>query len=125
VAGLLSPILFGLAPHRFTRRVLHLEPVRRAPRPIRRILQLRDDALEPKFAGVKEDHLAVVEFQMLVETDPGPGLSQDGYERGLARLERLAAQVIARLGRRHRGTPSVRSVGGEVSWSQRSTLKVK
>jgi hypothetical protein len=31
----------------------------------------------------------------------------------------------ARVGRRHRGRPVARSVGGEVSWSQRSTLKVK
>jgi hypothetical protein len=41
-----------------------------------------------------EDGRAVA-FDMLVEPDTGTGLGQDRCERGLADLERIAAQVVA------------------------------
>jgi hypothetical protein len=80
---LLPPILLGLPPHRRCRWVLHLEPVRRAPRAVRRVLPLRHDAFEPHLAGMGEDGRAVA-FDMLVEPDTGASLGHDRCERGLA-----------------------------------------
>ena len=75
-------------------RVLHFKPVGRAPRAIRRVLPLRDDAFEAKLAGVGEDGRAVA-LDMLVEPDAGTGLGHDRRERGLADFERIAPQVVA------------------------------
>src|SRR5262245_47479249 len=52
--GLTVPILLRLPPHRFTCRVLYLDPVRRAPGDVARVLALRDDAFEAEPAGVLE-----------------------------------------------------------------------
>jgi hypothetical protein len=56
-------------------------------------LALRNDAFEPHLAGMGEDGRAVA-LDMLVEPDAGAGLGQDGRERCLADLERVAAQVV-------------------------------
>src|SRR5262245_31910186 len=40
-------------------RILHLEPLRRAPRAIRRVLALRYDSFKPHLAGMSEDGRAV------------------------------------------------------------------
>src|SRR3954464_6943114 len=77
-----SPILFRLSPHRLARRVLHLEPIRRAARAKGRVLPLAHDAFQPHPAGVVEDGLAVIEFQMLVVPDPQAGLGQGRRKRG-------------------------------------------
>jgi hypothetical protein len=58
-----------------------------------RILPLRHDTFEPHLAGMGEDGRAVA-LDMFVEPDTATGLGQDGCERGLADLERIAAQVI-------------------------------
>ena len=71
-----SPILLRLPPHRLARRVLHLEPVRRAAGAIGRSPSASDDAFQPHPAGVAEHGLTVVEFQMLVEPDAGAALAR-------------------------------------------------
>src|SRR6516164_972744 len=68
--------------------------MRRAPRAIRRVVALRDDAFEAELAGMGEDGRAVA-FDMLVEPDAGAGLGHDRGERGLADLKRIAPQVVA------------------------------
>src|SRR5262249_2581512 len=75
-------------------RVLHFKPVGRAPRAIRRVLPLRDDAFEAKLAGVGEDGRAVT-LDMLVEPDAELGLGHDRCEHGLADLKWIAPQVVA------------------------------
>lgn len=59
------------------------------------ILPLRHDPFKTELAGVPENGLAVVVFHVLVETDTGPGPGDDGYQRGLAHLKRVAAKVVA------------------------------
>src|SRR5262249_9478808 len=88
------PILLGLTLHPRSRRVLHLEPMRRAPRAIRRVLALRHDTFNPHLARMGEDGRAVA-LGMLVEPDAAAGLGHDRCERGLADLKRIAAQVVA------------------------------
>src|SRR5262249_51675223 len=85
------PILLRFPVHRRSRRVLHLEPIRRAAGAIDRVLALRDDAFETKLAGVGEDSRAVA-LDMLVEPDAGAGLGHDRCERSLADLKRIAPQ---------------------------------
>jgi hypothetical protein len=54
-ANLLGQLLFRLALHRRSRRVLHFEPISRTPRPVSRILPLRHDAFEAHLASVGKD----------------------------------------------------------------------
>ena len=54
-----------------------------------------DDAFEPELAGMAEHHLAVLMLQVLIQPQARTGLGQDGGERGLPQLQRLAAQVVA------------------------------
>jgi hypothetical protein len=68
---------------------------RQQARTIGRVPPLGHDAFEPHLAGWGEDGRAVA-FDMLVEPDAGARLGQDGCERGLAGLERVAPQVVAR-----------------------------
>ena len=42
-----------------------------------------------------EDDLAIVAFHMLVKAEAGTGLGQNGDERGIAHLQRVAPQVDA------------------------------
>ena len=53
------------------------------------------DAFEPHLASVAEDDLAIVAFHMLIEANAGSSLGDDGDERGLADLQRVAAQIVA------------------------------
>ena len=85
-----SPIFLGFALHRRSRRVLHLEPIRRAAGAIYRVLALRHDAFK-SHAGVGE-HGRAVAFHVLVEPDAGASLGHDRCERGLADDR---AQVVA------------------------------
>src|SRR5262249_49481469 len=78
-----SPIFLRFPPHRFTRRVLHLEPIRRAAGAIRRALALRDDAFKTHFASVGEDARAVA-FDMLVEAQAKASFGQHTSKRVLA-----------------------------------------
>jgi len=55
-------------------RVLHLEPMRRAPRAIHRVLTLRHDAFESHLAGMGEDGRAVA-LHVLVEAQARPALA--------------------------------------------------
>src|SRR5215470_4365268 len=90
----LPPILFRLALHRRRRRVLHLEPIRRAPRAIRRVLPFRDDTFESHLAGVGEDGRAVA-LDMLVEAQAKASFGQHTSKRGLADLKQITPQVVA------------------------------
>src|SRR5262249_29245571 len=90
----LPPIFFCLALHRRRRRVLHLEPIRRAPRAIRRVLPLRHDAFESHLAGMGEDGRAVA-FQMLVEAQAKASFGQRTSKRGLADLKWIAPEIVA------------------------------
>src|SRR5262245_41105025 len=89
-----SPILFGFPLHRRCRQVLHLEPIRRAPRAIHRILPLRHDAFEAYLAGVGEDGRAVA-LDMLVEPDASAGLGHDRCEFGLSDFQWITPQIVA------------------------------
>src|SRR6516165_6497457 len=95
-----APFLFLFAPHRRSHRVLHFEPIRRAPRAIHRVLALRHDAFEPHLAGVGE-HGRAVALDMLIEPNAGPALAT------------IDASVALRTssGSRRRSTPfnSIRS----------------
>ena len=94
-AGAVSPpILLRFPLNCRSRQVLHLEPIRRAPRAIRRVLPLRHDAFESHLAGVGEDGRAVA-FQMLVEAQAKASFGQRTSKRGLADLKRIAPQVVA------------------------------
>jgi hypothetical protein len=90
----LAPILLRLPSHRRGLRILHLEPVGRAPRPVGRILSLGDDAFEAHLAGVAEYHLAVIVLDVLVEPQAGRGLGQHRGECRLANLQRVPPQVV-------------------------------
>src|SRR5215831_9307993 len=89
-----APVLLGLALHRRRVRVLELQPVLRAARSIARAKPLRDDAFEAHLAGVPEYALAVV-GEVPVQTQPRKAPTQQARERRLARLQRLAPQVLA------------------------------
>src|SRR5262249_6912325 len=54
-----APILLRFPLHRRSRRVLHLEPITRAPRAVERVPALRHDAFEPHLARMGEDGRAV------------------------------------------------------------------
>src|SRR6266404_664127 len=91
---LFAPIFFGFPLDGRCIRVFHFEPIGRASRTVGRVLPLRHDSFEPHLAGMGEDGRAVA-LDMLVEPNTGTGLGQDRYERGLADLERVTAQVVA------------------------------
>jgi hypothetical protein len=88
-----SPILLGLALHRRSIRVLHLEPIAGAPGGIARAQTLADDALEAELAGVAKNDVAGF-GDVLVELQPGAGAAQQRGELALADLHRLALQVL-------------------------------
>src|SRR6516164_7061114 len=67
LCGPSAPILLRFSLHGWSIRVLGLDPVRRAPRAVARVLPLRHDALQPELAGVLEDERAVLLVQVLVE----------------------------------------------------------
>jgi hypothetical protein len=89
-----SPILFRFTFHGRRIRVLHFEPIRRAAGTVRRLLPLRDNAFEAKFAGVTKYSLAVALY-VLVEPDARPSLGQHHLQRGLAALKWIMPQVVA------------------------------
>src|SRR5688572_15829698 len=68
-----APIFFGLPPHRFARRIFHLNPVRETTGCIARILALRNDALQAEFAGMLKHERAILVLQVFVKLDPGAG----------------------------------------------------
>jgi hypothetical protein len=70
----LAPILFGFPLYRRCVRVLALDPMRRAPRAIARVLALRHDALQSYLAGMGKDGGAV-SLNVLVEVQAGRGLA--------------------------------------------------
>src|SRR5262249_19373229 len=88
------PSLFLFALHRLSRQVLHLEPIRRAPRAVGRVLALRHDAFESYLAGVGEDGRAVA-LDMLVEAEAQASFGQHASKRGLAHFQRITPHVIA------------------------------
>ena len=90
-----APILLGLSLQGGRVRVLALDPVPRAARPIWRIAPLRDDALKPEPAGMLEHEPAVVMVQMLVEPQAWRGAREQAGQRRLAHGKRIAAEVIA------------------------------
>src|SRR5262249_35899118 len=90
-----APILLFFSLYCRASWVLHLEPIGRSAAAVGRTLTLRHYAFEPKVAGVAEYDLAVFLLDVLVEAQAGRCLGQDGRQRGLADLERIAAQVVA------------------------------
>ena len=68
-----SPILLGFPVNCRCARVLHLEPIRRAPRTISRVLPLRHDALA-KLASTGEDGRAIA-FRCSLNRMRGPALA--------------------------------------------------
>src|SRR5262245_50931882 len=88
-----APIFFLFALHRRSRRVLHLEPITRAPRAVERVLPFGHDAFESHLARMGEDGRAVA-LDMLVESDAGAGLGHNRRERSLADLKRITPQVV-------------------------------
>src|SRR5262249_58542091 len=91
---LFAPIFLGLPYHRGSRRVLHLEPVRRVAGAIHRVLALRHDAFESHLAGVGEDGRAVA-FHVLVEAQAKASFGQHTPKRGLAHFQRITPHVVA------------------------------
>src|SRR5215469_14322975 len=93
------PILLRLALHRRRFRVLELEPVLRATRPVARTDTLRDDAFEPHRAGVPEYALAIV--GEVLEGSRAAGSRASPCASSAARAAGLGHP--ARGGRRRRG----------------------
>src|SRR5262249_10561165 len=91
-----APILLGFPLRSRRIRVLHFEPIRRAPGTVVGILALRDDAFEAHLAGVGEDGRAVA-LEVLIEADAEAGLGHDRCERGLADLKRITPEIVAVL----------------------------
>src|SRR5258708_6226852 len=89
-----APLFLRLALDRWCRRVLELQPVLRPAGAVARAEALRDDAFETHPAGVAEYTLAIV-GEVLVQTQPRRAPTQQARERRLARLQRLAPQVLA------------------------------
>jgi hypothetical protein len=93
--GLLFPqSLFCLALYCWRFRILELQPVLRPTGAVARAEPLQHDALEAHLAGVPEYALAI-EGEVLVQTQPRKAPTQQARERRLARLQRLAPQVLA------------------------------
>src|ERR1700737_1582394 len=63
-----APILLGFALHRGRVGVLALDPVRRAARPVARVLPLRHNAFEPELAGMVEHERAIL-LHVLIQQD--------------------------------------------------------
>ena len=68
LAASASPILFRPAPHGRSRRVLELEPVRRAAGPVARPQALRHDPLHAQLAGVVEYDVFLRVLKVVVKT---------------------------------------------------------
>ena len=90
-----TPILFRLTTDGWCLRVLELEPIRRAARPIARAEPLRHDPLAAERAGVLKHSQPAVALQVLVEAETGAALAQDAREDRLAYLDRLAPQILS------------------------------
>ena len=89
-----APVLLGFPLHRWCFWVLELQPIFRSAGSIARAEPLRDDPLQPHLAGMVEYALAIV-GEVLVHTQPRKAHAQQARKRRLARLQRLAPQVLA------------------------------
>src|SRR5215471_8880718 len=89
-----APIFLCLALHRWRFRVLELQPILRSAGAVARAEPLRDDAFEAHLTGVPEYALAIV-GEVLVQAQARKAPTQQARERRLARLQRLAPQVLA------------------------------
>jgi hypothetical protein len=58
------------------------------------LIVLRDDAFEPELAGVAEHGLAVA-LDVVIEPNAMASSNQDGGQRRLADVERVAAVIVA------------------------------
>ena len=76
-------------------RVLDLDPIGGAPRSIRPIAALGDDAFEPHGAGVAEDRVAVSRGKVLRQLYAAPGV--EGSEKITRPLSRRRAIPVLRL----------------------------
>src|SRR3954464_8001830 len=90
-------MLLNLPPERLARRVLHLEPIRRSPRNISRVLALRHDAFEAERARVLEDRstVAFAAVDPFVGQHAWPAIGKQPAEIGLALRKRIAAAILA------------------------------
>src|SRR5207342_1531894 len=79
---------------RWRGRVLALDPVRRAPRAVGRVLRLRHDALKAHLASVREHERAVLLVEVLIEAKPGRRASEQAGKRRLAHRERITPHVL-------------------------------
>ena len=89
----LTPILLGLATHRWRVRVLDLDPAISAAGAVGRAQPFRHDALAAERAGVLVDDRAVG-LVMLIVDDAAARPVQQLRQRGLALLERRPAHVL-------------------------------
>jgi hypothetical protein len=103
----LTPILLRLPCHRRRVRVLHLEPIRRAPRAVRRVLPLRHDTFQPHLAGMAEDGRSVA-FQVLIEPQAKTGFGQLLWSVAL----RTSSGSRPAMGRLPRAKPALEKVIG-------------
>src|SRR5262249_13379807 len=63
------------------------------PKRVERVLPFRDDALNPKLAGVPKNSLAVA-LHVLVKSDARVSLGQHHLQCSLAALKRIGPQVV-------------------------------
>src|SRR5262245_34521227 len=93
--SLTLPVLLRFPLHRRCFRVLHLEPIGRAPRTIARAQPLAYDALAAKLASVpKDDVTGFVEMFVQLKAKLDPVMQKFG-ERLLANFNRLTAKIYA------------------------------
>src|SRR5262245_10754139 len=104
-----GPILFRLALHRRCIRVLHLKPIGRATRAVRRALALGHYALKPELAGMAKDDLAVP-LDVLIPPQARPVLSHRA----------ALATVPAGLSQRSAGRQVLASYDGTRSYAPHS-----
>src|SRR6516165_10321860 len=88
------PLFLSLAAHCRCFRILEFQPVFRSAGTVARAEPLRHDAFEAHLAGVPEYALAIM-GEVLVQTQPRKAPTQQARELRLARLQRLAPQILA------------------------------
>jgi hypothetical protein len=88
-------VLFALSPHRRRVRVFHLEPVARPAACIARAAPLADNSLATELAGVLENDRTRMLEDAVENEGERLASGQEPGQFGLARLDRLVAQIAA------------------------------
>jgi hypothetical protein len=77
------------------RRVLDLDPVRRAPGSVRPVPPFGDDAFEPHGTSVTEHLIAVTAVDVLGQPDAVAGLTQEARQRRPPYPPSVGSQIVA------------------------------